>query len=450
MKKLSILLPILFVANLAFCQLEISAELRPRAEARHGYKAIPKENTDASIFVSQRTRLNFLYTNLKFKACVSIQDIRVWGDEMLYSTTAVFGDNASFDLNEAWFEVIAGKYHSLRIGRQYWVYEDERLLSRRNWNQSSVKYDGLLYKFEPKYINVHLGLSVNNNTDNLTGNDYNLYSKVQYFDTATQTIQTRDSLYSKIKTQNFLFVSKKFSDRLNASVQVLATGYQAPETSGTIYMKGTYGLYLNYLPRNMSFRANGFYQNGKNINGSGVSAFFLNLRGEIRFKPIGLIAGADYHSGHDQTNQDEGYRDTDHFFDVFYGARHRYYGYMDLFENLPKASRNGGLVDLYAGILVNLPEKSTVALDYHYFSLQNKVYSTADPDVVLSRGLGSEVDLTLEIPLMPSVTANFGFSVMLPTDSMVNLQKISNGSNGLAYWGWCMITAKPKLFGNEK
>ena len=39
-------------------------------------------------------------------------------------------------------------------------------LASRNWNQSSIKYDGLLYKFEKEKLKFHAGLSLNNNLDN--------------------------------------------------------------------------------------------------------------------------------------------------------------------------------------------------------------------------------------------------------------------------------------------
>ena len=78
---------------IVFGQLEINAELRPRAEVRHGYKAIPKEDAEAATFVSQRTRLNFYYSHSKFKVGISFQDVRVWGDEQLFNATGVYGDN---------------------------------------------------------------------------------------------------------------------------------------------------------------------------------------------------------------------------------------------------------------------------------------------------------------------------------------------------------------------
>ena len=49
--------------------------------------------------------LNFYYSHPKFKVGISIQDVRVWGDEQLYTATGAYGDNASLDMNEGWIEI---------------------------------------------------------------------------------------------------------------------------------------------------------------------------------------------------------------------------------------------------------------------------------------------------------------------------------------------------------
>jgi hypothetical protein len=430
MKKVFFILGLCLLSFIGFAQLEINAELRPRGEARHGYKNIPKEDTSASIFISQRTRLNLYYTNPKFKVGFSIQDVRVWGDEQLYTATGAYGDNASLDLNEGWIEIFAGKYNSFKIGRQYWVYEDERMLARRNWNQSSIKYDGFLYKYEAAKFKMHLGLSLNNNLENLYGNDYNLQNR--------------------LKTQNFLNINKKINDRLDFSFQALATGYQKKETANTIYVKGTYGLYAYYKPGKFAIKANGFYQNGKNIAGEKVSAYFASLRGDAKLDPLLLDLGVDYHSGQDAKKENNNYQETDHLFDLFYGGRHQYYGYMDLFDNISKSTAGGGLVDLYAGFKYKFVKKTALALDYHYFSLQSWVLDPSDASAFLDKPLGSEFDFTFEVPIISEIVITGGFSAMLPTISMEKLQGFQNGGNGLAYWGWCMITAKPTFFKSEK
>lgn len=66
------------------------------------------------------------------------------GDESVYNATAVKGDAASIELFEAWLELKLGDYSSLKIGRQEWSYDDQRLLSARNWGQTGLAYDGIL------------------------------------------------------------------------------------------------------------------------------------------------------------------------------------------------------------------------------------------------------------------------------------------------------------------
>ena len=48
-------------------QFDLSAELRPRYENRHGFGSLIKSNEDGSNFVAQRTRLNFDFKNQKLK-----------------------------------------------------------------------------------------------------------------------------------------------------------------------------------------------------------------------------------------------------------------------------------------------------------------------------------------------------------------------------------------------
>ena len=62
-------------------QFSISAELRPRLEIRNGFRVPSFKDSDAAIFVSQRTRLNIGFQNEKIKLFISPQDIRTWGSE---------------------------------------------------------------------------------------------------------------------------------------------------------------------------------------------------------------------------------------------------------------------------------------------------------------------------------------------------------------------------------
>ena len=188
--------------------------------------------------------------------------------------------------------------------------------------------------------------------------------------------------------------------------------------------------------------------------GNDVNAYFASLRADAKFEPVSFDVGCDYHSGQDG-GRDDDYQKTDHLFDLFYGGRHQYYGYMDLFDNVSKSTANGGLVDLYAGFKYKVAKNSNIALDYHYFSLQNNVMDPYQEDKILNKSLGSEFDLTVDVAIIPEIVITGGFSTMLTTGSMDQLQRKSQGfsqneSLGFPYWGYVMITAKPTLFKSDK
>ena len=52
-------------------QFTMTAEIRPRAEFRNGFKKLTSEGTDAAFFVEQRSRLYFDYKHTKFKLHLS-------------------------------------------------------------------------------------------------------------------------------------------------------------------------------------------------------------------------------------------------------------------------------------------------------------------------------------------------------------------------------------------
>ena len=68
-----------FLPMLAFAQFTVNAELRPRAEIRKGYKALPDSLSVPSSIISQRTRIGFTYQKDWLKTSVTIQDARMRG-----------------------------------------------------------------------------------------------------------------------------------------------------------------------------------------------------------------------------------------------------------------------------------------------------------------------------------------------------------------------------------
>ena len=183
---------LIFSTTDLFSQFVVSGQFRPRAELGNGYKVLPTEADDPGFFISQRTRLNFNYSTEKMKTRLSFQDIRVWGDEDIYNKSGVWAKDAkNLDVYEAWFEFKIFENSMLRIGKQELKYDDQRLISWRNWSQYGLTYDALLYSFNKKGIQADVGLSFNNKSSNSVRKEY-------YSDN------------NRMKTLNFIYLKKKF------------------------------------------------------------------------------------------------------------------------------------------------------------------------------------------------------------------------------------------------
>ncbi|MCF8236128.1 MAG: alginate export family protein [Bacteroidales bacterium] len=414
----------LICSNKVYSQFLLKAELRPRAEFRHGYKKLAEENAEPAIFVSQRSRLMFYYQSKSLDAGFSIQDVRVWGDEGLYSSTGVFGDHASIDANEAWIGLKPFTNFYIKIGRQYFDYDSKHLLWNRNWNQHSLSYDALLLQYEMKKTSIDLAFSLNNKRENIFEN---------YFEA------------QKIKTMNFLHIEQDLSNRLSGSLMFMLTGYTPSDSSSIIFSRGTYGLYFNYRHPNVQAELAGYYQNGKNRHGTEVQAHFLFSRIDYLTGVFRFGAGYTVISGNKINTA------RDNLFDIFYGARHRYYGLMDYFSNIPAGTSNSGLQDLMLTASVFPFKNTSLSIDYHLFSTQQTLVllpGHSDP-AEMKGALGSEFDFHFSVDFRSDINLRGGYSLMFPTDNLRQIQGIQQDETGLSYWGWLMLTVKPTLFSSE-
>src|SRR5690606_14811477 len=73
--------------NLQNKAFTLGLEFRPRMEYRDGYKQLRNDTTQAAFFGTHRSRLNFSYSQPRFKFHTSIQDVRIWGQDGQTSTT---------------------------------------------------------------------------------------------------------------------------------------------------------------------------------------------------------------------------------------------------------------------------------------------------------------------------------------------------------------------------
>ena len=78
---------VLFMSLQSKAQLIVSGEVRTRTEFRDGVGALKLNGNSSSFFTSQRTRLSLDYKINHVTFHTTIQDTRVWGQDL--STTAL-------------------------------------------------------------------------------------------------------------------------------------------------------------------------------------------------------------------------------------------------------------------------------------------------------------------------------------------------------------------------
>ncbi len=422
MKKLLIttVFVTLLVTTLSAQQFELSAEVRPRYENKHGYQTLINTDADGSNFVSQRTRLNFNFEQDKIRLRVTLQNVRVWGD---VSTLA--SDDSATALHEAWAEAILSGKVTLKMGRQEIVYDDHRIFGNVGWAQQARSHDAFLFKYTPNSKNrLDIGLALN--ADTQAGVD-NLYSNA-----------------SGYKAFQYAWYHGDFN-KFGLSFLVLNTGIEYLENVGleneeqTVEYMQTIGPRLTYKSGKFNANAAAYFQTGTTANpvtnnNTDVSASYFT--GNIGYKlsdvfSIGL--GYEYLSGTDMN--DTGIKS----FAPLFGTNHKFNGWMDYFY-VGNHKNSVGLSDVNA-TLVYKKDKFSVKLIPHFFSAAADVFSGSTK---MDANLGTEIDLTLGYKLANNITLNAGYSKMFATDTMEILKGGDKDEDNS--WGWIMFTFKPKLF----
>lgn len=412
------------VALQASAQFNFDASIRPRAEYRYGYKRLAQNDLDPVFIVTQRSRLGGTFKSDRITLRLSIQDVRVWGDESLTSGSGVFGDEASIDVAEAWVKYQANSHFSVVAGRQALALDDERLLASRNWNQHALFYDALLMTYASGGTTVKAGASYNNQADVLFREPYSP---------------------KKMKALGFVHLNQKYASGISLSCIALASSFTQTDTTLSVFSKLTSGIMLEYTRASFSFMSNFYYQFGKEVNSGQIldaNAYNLNLKGKYERSRYVVEMGFTLLSGDKSGDAQAG---KTQLFDLLYGARHRYYGYLDYFSNLGSATGRGGLNDSFVMFNYSLKETVNAFVHYHLFYLNKLPVALQSPtgEASASLYLASEFDLGVKMNYKDYVSLQTGYSFMLPGEQMKKLQHIS-GNSPFSSWVWLMITVSLK------
>jgi len=408
--------------------VNISAEIRPRFEYRHGYQTLFPDDATPATFISQRTRLNGFFANEKFKAFVSLQDVRVWGDVKQLNSSDVNG----FSVHQAWGQYFFGDVVSLKLGRQEIVYDDQRIFGSVGWAQQARSHDAAILglKFADKH-KVDVGVAYNAMGESLYKDDYT---------------------NKNYKALQLVHYHVDFG-KSGLSILFLNNGmpyFAAADTSKIdekIAYSQTIGGRYSFKAEKVKFNVATYVQTGKNAANKDLAAFYVG--GDVSFHLIENFSfglGGEYLSG-------TATKDTVcNSFTPFYGTNHKFNGWMDYFY-VGNHGGNVGLIDIYVPLKYTY-EKLTFALIPHYF-MSAATVSVMDNGTMedLSSGLGTEVDFAISYAAAKNVTIAGGYSQLFATETMRALKQPAhyNGdnyknSNG---WGWVMVTFKPTFFSKD-
>lgn len=411
------ILAMLLAAQVAKAQFVIQGEIRPRAEFRQGFKSLHVPDTDAAFFVEQRSRISFSYTDEKMLFRLSLQDVRLWGENsQIYKA-----DNSLSNVNEAWGQYNFTGRSAVKLGRQEVNYDNARMLGNLAWAQQSRSHDMFLYKYvAPSGFQWHIGAAFNQEDVNANA----------------EPARLRSTFYSGVnnyKTMQYSWMNKKY-EAGTFSFLALNNGLQAADSS--VHFSQTVGFYTNNnLGKSMTLTAEGYYQMGKDAAGRDLSAYLGSLVLGWKLGSHKLDIGGDILSGTDPGS------DTNGAFNPLFGTNHKFYGFMDYFY-VGNPHNNVGLVDLNLKTTFKTGEKSSLMLHLHYFNAQADII--AADNSTASSYLGTEADLVYNNNLAKGVNLKVGFSYMAAGDSM---ELIKSGSKDeLNIWGWTMLTVKPVLF----
>ncbi len=418
-------------------QLTFTGQLRTRSELRDGQGAPIPEGADPAFFTSQRTRLGLLFTTNRLKLNLTVQDVRVWGQDVSTINRTTTQNNNGFMLHEAWAEILLSdtavhnKAFTLKLGRQELVYDDQRLLGNLDWLQQARRHDAALLKYETDKWILHGGAAYNQNQENASGTIYNSTPPGNY------TSSTNGG--NMYKSLEFFYAGRKLA-KGNISFLFLAdqfSKYNNDSTGNKIFQPGTWsrsttGFYFNDAFSKIAISASAYYQFGKTSTGQKLNAGLLSGSANYLFdKKTSSGVGIDYYTGGTTGT-------TSNAFDPLYGTPHKFAGLMDYYY-AASAFGKKGLIDYYFKAKYK-SEKFWLMADVHQFTSASSIegYDT--------RNFGQEIDLVASYALTKIISFEGGYSHYFSTNALTSssVKNVPNARSN-ANWAYVSINIKPEF-----
>jgi hypothetical protein len=372
----------------------LGGQVRPRFEYRE-----PALDGDDG-FTSMRTRLNLsalLERNLR--VFIQLQDVRFFGEE-----TNTLGDFSAdhLDLHQGYLEVnhSGDEGFDVRVGRQEVNFGGQRLVGAVAWTQQARSFDG-----------ARGGYDWERGTVDFFG-----------FKTGDATAATVD------QDSEFTGVHARIREVGVGNLELYgffrrALADDADPTADT--NEATAGARYEGRSGKIRFRFESTYQFGDR-DGNSVQAFMLGGRiGAAVTDKVTITAWYDYLSGDDDLGDA-----TVKVFDTLFATNHKYYGFADLFLNIPVHTGGYGLQDLALKGAFQLGNNVGLGVDFHGF-----LFAKSAPGDV--RRIGEELDLTLSHRYSPNLMVQAGYSYVVQGTGFEDLGRLTENMQ----WLYLMLNA---------
>lgn len=362
----------------AFAQeVELGGQVRPRYEVRDPLDG----GTEA--FTSMRTRAALRARVAPgVRAFVQLQDVRFWGEE-----TSTLGDFSAdgLDLHQGWTELGDGDgaFRAARVGRQEVVYGGQRLVGAVGWTPQARAFDGVkvttggdAFRLDLFGFQVADAHAASNAADAELAGAYGVWTVAEG--------RTLD-LYGMLNRRE-----------------------AAADTR-----EGTFGARYVAADGPWSYRAEASVQTGTRSDVD-VGAWMTGVRAGRAFAGgrARLTLWYDYLSGDADPGDGE-----DGSFNTLYATNHKFYGFADLFLNVPVHTAGRGLQDAAIKLAIEARDDVRLGADLHHFRV-------AEPGNGVDARLGEELDLTLAWEYAPGVTAQGGFSYVVQGEGLADVGRL--------------------------
>ncbi len=395
---------------------KLSAEARFRPEWREDLDLDSGVNDDSfKGFMRLRFGVGASWRNLA-EAFVQIQDSRIAGEE---SSTSSNEQNT--DLHQGWLRLpdLGMPGLSLTVGRQEWIYGEERLIGAFGWDNVGRSFDGARIRYERKISRVDGILARVTQRNALDPNGKALD------ETEGSDLYGVDALWRPAEGREYEGYWLGFADHIAAAGETGAMGETSIQAVGA-RMKDRYGA----VDLNAEAAAQRGESNGDDLRAwAGAIQAGVTFGAEVKVRPF---AGYDIATGDEDPNDG----DREEFFN-FFPTNHPHYGYADL-----EGWRN--IRSPYAGASVRAGRHFALA-KVHQFSLYEEAgpWKSAsgsvlgfDPAGSSGSRVGNEIDLLYRLSFREKSLLEAGVSRFEPG----RFARLTRGEDP-SYWAYVMLVA---------